>query len=155
MQKNATLIGILFLAAATIPAGFADMPGRHAHYLRARTDLRSAQWLLRVHDEPNVMSHIRAVDQEIDRAVFEMDRAAALDRKDLLDHPRVDERLDRAGRFRRAMELLREARAEIDREEDNPRAREWRDRAFGHIDAAIDQLRRAARDLRLDHLVGF
>ncbi|MGA1997351.1 MAG: hypothetical protein ABSH45_16370, partial [Bryobacteraceae bacterium] len=72
-----------------------------------------------------------------------------------LDHPRVDERLDRPGRFRRAMELLREARAEIDREEDNPRAREWRNRAFSHIDGAMDQLRRAARDLRLDHLEGF
>jgi len=53
------------------------------------------------------------------------------------------------------MELLREARAEIDREEDNPRAREWRNRAFSHIDGAIDQLRRAARDLRLDRLEGF
>jgi hypothetical protein len=155
MEKKANWIGLLFLAAAIVPAGFADTPGRHAHYLRARTDLRAAQWLLRVHDEPNVMNHIRAVDQEIDRAVFEMDQAAALDRKDLLDHPPVDQRLDRPGRFRRAMELLREARAEIDREEDNPRAREWRNRAFSHIDGAIDQLRRAARDLRLDRLEGF
>ncbi|MGA2117746.1 MAG: hypothetical protein ABSH56_23680 [Bryobacteraceae bacterium] len=81
MQKKATLIGLLFLAAAIVPAGFADTPGRHAHYLRARTDLRAAQWLLRVHDEPNVMNHIRAVDQEIDRAVFEMDQAAALPRR--------------------------------------------------------------------------
>ena len=155
MQKKATLIGLLFLAAAAIPAGVADTPGRHAHYLRARSDLRSAQWLLRVHDEPNVMNHIRAVDQEIDRAVFEIDQASVLDRRDLRDHPPVDERMDRRGRFGRAMELLREARAEIDREEDNPAARGWRNRAFEHIDGAIDQLRRAARDLRLDHMEGF
>jgi len=155
MQKKTTLIGLLFLAAAIIPAGLADTPGRHPRYLHARTDLRAAQWLLRVHDEPNVMNHIRAVDQEIDRAVFEIDQASVLDRRDLRDHPPVDERMDRRGRFGRATELLREARAEIDREEDNPRAREWRNRAFGHIDAAIDQLRRAARDLRLDHMDGF
>jgi hypothetical protein len=145
----------LFLAAAIIPAGLADTPGRHPRYLHARTDLRAAQWLLRVHDEPNVMNHIRAVDQEIDRAVFEIDQASVLDRRDLRDHPPVDERMDRRGRFGRAMELLREARAEIDREEDNPAARGWRNRAFEHIDGAIDQLRRAARDLRLDHMEGF
>jgi hypothetical protein len=145
----------LLLTAAAIPAGFADTPGRHPRYLHARTDLRTAQWLLRVHDEPNVMEHIRAVDMEIDRAVAEIDRAAVLDRKDILDHPRVDERLDRPGRFRRAMALLREARADIDREEDNPAARGWRNRAFEHIDGAIDQLRRAARDLHLDRLEGF
>jgi hypothetical protein len=118
MQKKTTLIGLLFLAAAIIPAGLADTPGRHPRYLHARTDLRAAQWLLRVHDEPNVMNHIRAVDQEIDRAVFEIDQASVLDRRDLRDHPPVDERMDRRGRFGRAMELLREARAEIDREED-------------------------------------
>ncbi|MGO9897234.1 MAG: hypothetical protein ACLPX8_23835 [Bryobacteraceae bacterium] len=155
MQKKTTLIGLLFLAAAIIPAGLADTPGRHPRYLHARTDLRAAQWLLRVHDEPNVMNHIRAVDQEIDRAVFEIDQASVLDRRDLRDHPPVDERMDRRGRFGRAMELLREARAEIDREEDNPAARGWRNRAFEHIDGAIDQLRRAARDLRLDHMEGF
>ena len=155
MPKKSTLIGILLLTAAAIPAGFADTPGRHPRYLHARTDLRTAQWLLRVHDEPNVMEHIRAVDMEIDRAVAEIDRAAVLDRKDILDHPRVDERLDRPGRFRRAMALLREARADIDREEDNPAARGWRNRAFEHIDGAIDQLRRAARDLHLDRLEGF
>ncbi len=155
MQKKTTLIGLLFLAAAIIPAGLADTPGRHPRYLHARTDLRAAQWLLRVHDEPNVMNHIRAVDQEIDRAVFEIDQASVLDRRDLRDHPPVDERMDRRGRFGRAMELLREARAEIDREEDNPAARGWLNRAFEHIDGAIDQLRRAARDLRLDHMEGF
>ena len=155
MQKKTTLIGLLFLAAAIIPAGLADTPGRHPRYLHARTDLRAAQWVLRVHDEPNVMNHIRAVDQEIDRAVFEIDQASVLDRGDLRDHPPVDERMDRRGRFGRAMELLREARAEIDREEDNPAARGWRNRAFEHIDGAIDQLRRAARDLRLDHMEGF
>jgi hypothetical protein len=155
MLKKTTLIGLLVLAAAIVPAGLAETPGRHPLYLHARTSLRSAQWVLRIHDEPNVMNHIRAVDQEIDRAVFEIDQASVLDRKDLRDHPPVDERLDRRGRFSRAMALLREARDYISREEDNPAARGWRDRAFGHIDRAMEQLRRAARDLRLDRLEGY
>jgi hypothetical protein len=153
MQKKTTLIGLLFLAAVTVSTGTAQ--GRHPLYLHARTSLRSAQWVLRVHDEPNVMRHVRAVDMEIDKAVFEIDQAAVLDRKDLLDHPPVDEKMDRPGRFSRAMALLRESRDFISREEDNPAARGWRDRAYGHIDAAMDQLRRAARDLHFDHLEGF
>jgi len=133
----------------------ADMPGRHPHYLHARSDLRAVQWLMRVHDEPNVMRHVRAVDDDTERAIHELDRAGWLDRKDMDDRPRIDTRLDRPGRFRNAMELLVRARRDISMEEDNPNAAGWRDLAYRHIDAAIDQLRRAARDLRMDHWEGF
>jgi hypothetical protein len=136
-------------------SGSADTPGRHPRYLHARTDLRTAQLILRGREEPNVMRHILKVDQAIDRAVAEIDRAAVLDRKDIADHPRVDTSLDRRGRFRKVMALLRSARADISREEDNPRATGWRDHAYHHIDEAIEQLQRAARDLRMDHLEGF
>jgi hypothetical protein len=145
-------IGMIALSPA--PAS-AETPGRHPHYLHARSDLRTAQLLLRVHDEPNVMAHIHAVDGEIDAAVREIDRAAVLDHKDMEDHPRFDARLDRPGRFRQAMGLLASARRDIGMEEDNPRAIAWRDVAFRHIDEAINQLRRAARDLHMDHLEGF
>jgi hypothetical protein len=148
---------ILAAAAALVVSvlAFADTPGRHPHYLRARTDLRSAQFVLRVRDEFNVMRHVRMVDREIDAAVVEIDRAAVIDRKDIEDHPPIDTSLDRPGRFRKAMALLVSARADIAREEDSPRAAAWRDAAYRHIDAAMDQLRRAARDLRMDRLEGF
>jgi len=133
----------------------ADTPGRHPRYLHARTDLRTAQWILRGRDEPNVVRHILRVDQAIDRAVAEIDRAAVLDQKDLIDHPSVDTSLGRRGRFRKAIALLRSARADIAREEVNPRAIGWRDHAYHHIDEAIDQLHKAARDLHMDRLEGF
>ncbi|MGB9455945.1 MAG: hypothetical protein ABSB23_01515 [Bryobacteraceae bacterium] len=156
-MKSAKLSIILAAAAALAVSAvaFADTPGRHPRYLHARTDLRTAQFLLRVQDEPNVMRHVRQADREIDQAVVEIDRAAVLDRKYIEDHPPIDRSLDRRGRFRKAMALLVGARADIGREEDNPRAAGWRNAAYRHIDAAMDQLRRAARDLHMDHLEGF
>jgi len=146
---------ILVVAAALIAVAGLALAGRHPHYLRARTDLRTAQFLMRVHDEDNVMRHLREADAEIDRAVREIDHAAVIDHKDLEDHPPIDRSLDRRGRFHKAMELLQSARADIGREEDNPRAIGWRDAAYRHIDAAIDQIKHAARDLHFDHWEGY
>ena len=146
--------GIVVLGAVAMLA-LADTPGRHPKYLRARTDLRTAQFFMRVHDEPNVMRHVREVDGEINLAIREIDRAAVLDHKDMDDHPRIDTSLDRPGRFRKVMALLVSARRDIGEEEDNPRAIGWRDAAFRHIDLAMEQLRKAARDLRIDRLEGY
>ncbi len=146
---------VLVAAAMLAPAGFAETPGSHPRYVHARSDLRTAQWLLRVREEPNVTRHLRRADEQIEAAIREADRAAMLDRKDIDDHPRVDTSLDRRGRFRKVMALLRSAREDIGREEDNPRARGWRDAAFRHIDAAMDHVRDAAREARIDRELGF
>jgi hypothetical protein len=155
MKKHLTILVAAFGLTALLAPLTADTPGRHPRYLHARTDLRVAQLLLRVHDEPNVIHHIHAVDEEIGFAVHEIDQAAVLDHKDVEDRPHYDTNLDRPGRFRKAMALLQSARRDIREEEDNPRAIAWRDRAYRHIDAAIEQLRRAAHDLRMDRLEGF
>lgn len=129
---------------------------RHPRYLHARTDLRTAEFIL--HDmrlEPNVMRHVRTAEAEIGHAIHEIDHAAVLDGKDLNDHPRIDTHLDRRGRFREVMRLLNAARGDIGREEDNPNANRWRDVAFRHIDVAVEEMRRAARDLHFDHLEGY
>jgi len=154
-MRKTKLPMILVVAAALIAVAGLALAGRHPHYLRARTDLRTAQFLMRVHDEDNVMRHLREADAEIDRAVREIDHAAVIDHKDLEDHPPIDRSLDRRGRFHKAMELLQSARADIGREEDNPRAIGWRDESYRHIDAAIGQLRRAVRDLHMDHMEGY
>jgi hypothetical protein len=73
---------------------------------------------------------------EIDRAIEEIKHAAIEDGKNLNDHPPVDARMDRTGRFRRAMELLDKAHNDIAREEDDPSVRGLRDRALHHIDEA-------------------
>lgn len=99
--------------------------------------------------------HLRRADHEVEAAIREIDRAAVIDRRDIDDHPRPDTSLHRPGRFRKTMALLRSAREDIDRGEDNPRARGWRNAAFSHIDAAMDAVRDAAREARLDRSLGF
>jgi len=151
------LVVITFTAAllCTPVASPADTPGHHPPYLHARTDLHTAQLLLRVHDQPEVMRQLRLVEVETERAIRELDRAGMIDREDMDDHPNVDLSLDRPRRLQKTMELLTKAREHISVREDNPNAAGWRDLATRHIDSAIIQLRRAARDLRIEHLKGF
>jgi hypothetical protein len=54
----------------------------------------------------------------------------------------VDDHPDNRGRIHEALQFLRKARADIAREEDNTFADGLRDRAIGHIDAAIGAARR-------------
>lgn len=152
LRLRTGLLGIAcLLAPITVSA---DSPGRHPRYLRARSDLRAALLLLRVQDDPNVMRRVRVAHQEIGMAIREIDHAAVLHRNDIVDNPRIDSRLDRPGRFRKAMSLLNSARRDIAQEEDNPRAIRWRDGAFHHLDRAMEEVRKAARDLHIDRLEG-
>ncbi len=151
------LFSFVFLAAMVAGPSLlnADTPGRHPAYLHARSDLRRAQAIMRVNDDPDVMHRIHQADIEIDRAIHEMDMAARFDHKDIDDHPQIDARLDRRGRFQRAMELLQKSRADIAREEDDPSAVGWRNLAFQHIDAAMNFVRHAAHDLHMEHDLGW
>ena len=144
------------LALAFLPSqSQADTPGRHPAYLHARSDLRAAQWISRGTQDPDVTRRLHQADQEIEGAIHEIDRAAVIDHKDIDDHPHIDEHLDRAGRFRKMMELLQKSRSDIAREEDNPSAVGWRDLAYRHIDKAMEFVHRAARDLRIDRELGW
>jgi hypothetical protein len=156
IRKSILSTAALAVVAMMIPVGGnAETPGRHPHYLRARSDLRVAQWLSRVREEPNVMRNLHRCDEEIEAAIHEIDVASVIDRKDLEDHPRIDTHLDRNGRFRKMMEALDSARRDIGQEEDNPRAIGWRNAAFRHIDEARNSLKRAAVDLRIDRELGY
>jgi hypothetical protein len=138
------IAGAALLAAASL--SFADTPGRHPAYLHARTDLRRAERLMEVREEPNVMRDLSAAGHEAHEAIREMDAAALWDHKNLRDDPPVDTYPDRPGRFHAIGQFLYSAKHDIEREEDNPEARVWRDRALHHIDESIRLLRRAARD---------
>jgi hypothetical protein len=156
MKLKILALTLIAFATAITPAALnADTPGRHPAYLRARSDLRAAQYLMRVREEPNVARRLIEADHEVEAAIQEIDRAAIIDRKDVDDRPRVDTRLDRRGRFGRTIELLREARADLGREEDNGRARGWRDAACRHVDEALNHMHRAALDLHWDHEFGY
>jgi hypothetical protein len=156
MKLRTFALGAIGLIVAIVPPAVnADTPGRHPAYLHARSDLRAAQFLLRVREEPNVTRRLIEADHEVEAAIGEIDRAAVLDRKDLEDHPRIDTNLERRDRFRRIVELLRSARADLGREEDNGRARGWRDAAYRHIDEALEHMHRASVDMHWDHEFGF
>jgi hypothetical protein len=142
-----TTIGFLavtFLAAT--PATFGDVPGRHPAYLHARTDLRRAEHLMDWAEFRNVKHDLDDAVHHVREAIGEIDKAAAWDRKDLIDNPPVDTYPDRAGRFHAIARFLSSAKHDIEREEDNPAARGWRDRAIHHLDQAINAVHRAARD---------
>ena len=137
------MLGAMVLIAANSSA---DTPGRHPPYLHARTDPRRAERLMEVREEPNVMRDLASAAREAHEAIRELEEAALWDRKDLVDNPPVDSYPDRPGRFRAIAQLLFAAGRDIDREEDNPAARAWRNRALQHIDESIRLVRRAARD---------
>jgi len=156
MNLRTLTAGFIALMAAAVPSAMnADTPGRHPAYLHARSDLRTAQFFMRVREEPNVTRNLADADREVEAAIGEIDRAAMFDRKNLMDNPRVDTNLDRRHRFERIVALLRSARADMSREEDNPPARENRDEACRRIDAALEHIHRAAVDLHWDRELHF
>jgi hypothetical protein len=135
------------LLLAVIFAGCVSQPSRHPAYLHALSDLRSARWMLEHRPgDAAVRAHESDAIGEIDRAIEELKRAAIDDGKNIHDHPAVDVPNDYRGRLRKAAELLQKVRTDTYREEDNPSARSLRDRALGHVDAALHATERAIHD---------
>lgn len=148
MKLLARLGALLLALAVLVPlSASADAPGEHPAYMHALSDLRAARWLID-HHPPNWSQggdEAEAVHQ-IDEAIRELREAAFDDGKDLNFHPAVDERPDQPGRLHGALDALRRARADVSREEDNGYARGLRNRSIGHIDAAINHVRRAIHE---------
>jgi len=149
-SRQVTIVAAVALAMLPFPLS----AQHHPRYIHARADLRRAVILMRLPDEPNVMRDMEEASGMVERAIHELDVAAAFDRKDLIDNPPVDTHLGRGSRFREIVRLLESARNDIDREEDNPRAREWRNRGFGYIDGALARVRHGGYDRFLDTAMG-
>ncbi len=146
-SKNWLVRGHLLLLVLLF-AGCAGQPSKHPAYLHALTDLRTARWMLEHRaGDAAVSTHETEAINEIDRAIAELKRAAIDDGKNIQDHPNVDVPNDYRGRLHKAAELLRKVRADTYREEDNPDARGLRDRAIGHVDAALHATERAIHDV--------
>ena len=149
MKKKMRLGALPLLLAALVPLGAAaqELPGTHPAYLHALTDLRAARWLIEHRPgDARVSTDEDVAITRIDQAIGEIKRAAIDDGKDLHDHPSVDVRLDNRGRLHRAEELLRKVHDDIAREEGDPLTRGLRDRAVGHVDAAIGATHHAIVD---------
>ena len=143
MIKTAIALAIL---AVLMPV--AVLAQRHPGYLHALQDLRFARALLEHGEWGRVGPHRERAINEIERAIEELRRAAEDDGSNPNALPPIEERWEPRDRLHRADEALQRARDAISREEDNPAAREWRDRAFRHIDEAHNAIRRAIEEWR-------
>jgi len=152
MSYSRQATSVAAIALAILPFTLAAQ-GRHPRYIHARADLRRAIILMRLPEEPNVMRDMQEASGMVERAIRELDTAAMFDRRDIEENPPVDTHLGRGSRFREILRLLGSARADIEREEDNPRAREWRNRAFGLIDGAIAKVRQGGYDRFEDNVL--
>ncbi len=129
--------------AVVLALPLAVMAQRHPGYLHALNDLRFARALLEHGDWGRVGPDRERAMAEIDRAIEEVRRAAADDGRNPNMMPRIEPGWQPGDRLRRAEEALGRARESISREEDNPAAREMRNRAFRHIEEARRALRHA------------
>ena len=134
-------------AAPPPPPRVVVAPPQHPAYLHALSDLHAARWLIehRPGDWVQTNDEQESV-QQIDAAISEIKRAAFDDGKNANARPPVDEHPDNRGRIRQASQFLIKARADIASEEDNGFANGLRDRAIGHIDAAIHAAHRVFKD---------
>ena len=118
--------------------------GAHPYYLHALSDLRAARWMIehRPGNWEQTVDEIEAVRQ-IDAAINEIKKASIEDGKDINDHPKVDEHPDRVGRLHDAVDFLKKARQDISHDEDNAFAQGLQNRAYLHIDEAINSVKKA------------
>jgi hypothetical protein len=150
-SKNKLVLHGPLLLLVLLFAGCASQPtSKHPAYLHALSDLRTARWMLEHRPgDAAVSAHETEAISEIDRAIDELRRAAIDDGKNIHEHPVADVPTDNRGRLHKAAELLRKVRADTYREEDNPSARGLRDRALGHVDAALHATERAIHDIEV------
>ncbi len=141
------LAGIALLFVLPLAAN-ADLPGKHPYYLHALSDLRAARWMLEHRPgDAAVSSQEDVAITEVDAAIGEIKKAAIDDGKDIHDHVGVTDVEGRPGRLHKALDLLRKVHQDVAREEDDPMVKGLRNRAVGHIDAAIEATRHAIGDV--------
>jgi hypothetical protein len=137
-------IAPLVLVGIAVLAGCVAAPPRQHHpaYLHSLSDLRAARWLIehRPSDWAQTADEAEAIRQ-IDAAINDIKKAAIDDGKNLNDHPPADAHPDNRGRIHESLRYLNKARADIASDEDNGYAGGLRNRAIGHIDAAIQAAR--------------
>lgn len=156
MSKTSKLAKLTLAAAASAAllaplAARADWNGDHPAYAHALADLREARWQLAHRPGDMAVSRNEALAlDEIDRAIDEAKHAAWADGKDLENHVAPDVNVDERGRLHATQDLLRQAEADVNRQEDNRSARDDRERVLHHIDAALDATQRAMHDFEVE-----
>lgn len=141
------MLRVVIATALLLPLSVAaqQLPGRHPGYYRAISDLNWARAILKAEfdggapgaDEQHAVSEITTAMVAIHSADMDNGNYAPGQANPNVQFAPRD-------RFRRVTELLSKARNEIGREEDNPEARQLRNNAWVHIDAANNYIRDAA-----------
>jgi hypothetical protein len=156
MTKLLTIVASFALAFALFdrPAA-ADQPGAHPAYLHALSNLRAARWHLRHRpgDREVKWDENRAIG-DIDAAIQKIKEAAIDDGKNLDDHPPAQGEEPYEGRLHKALDELRAARDDVNREEDNDFARHLKHRAMQDIDSALRRTREALCNSGDNHFCG-
>jgi hypothetical protein len=130
----------LVTLAADPPAAAAD---KHPYYQHALTDLRAARWNIENRaGGSRATAEEQAAVKQIDQVIVDIKRAAIEDSKALQERP-TGAAQDHHGNLHHAYDLLKQAHAEIAREEDDPQARGLRDTAIHHLDEAMQGTQRA------------
>jgi hypothetical protein len=144
---SATTLFYLLGTASSTPA-LSATPSKHPGYLHALSDLRSARWLIQHRTgDAAVNEHENAALRQVEDAISDIKRAAIDDGRDLNDHPDVDAHTERTGRLNRALESLRQAREDVNQEEDDVSVRGLKLGSLKHIDGATDNIKEALGDL--------
>ena len=141
---SAAVLFICLSGTFRASAGGVDAFGNHPYYLHALSDLRAARWMInhRPGNWQQTVDEMEAV-RRIDAAIGEIKKASIEDGKNIEDHPHLDETPDHSGRLHKAMDFLRKARQDISHDEDNMFAQGLQSRAYGHIDGAMEAVRKA------------
>lgn len=119
----------------------------HPFYIHALEDLRAARWMIehRPGNWKQTVDEVEAV-KHIDRAINLIKKAAIDDGKAITDHPALDEHPERKGRLHKAMEFLKKAREDVNKDEDNRFAERLQERALKNINEAIALTEKALMD---------
>jgi hypothetical protein len=136
LQLSALAAGAVLLAPL---AAHAQWWQQHPAYLHAMSDLRQAYWLVAHRDSMDPVAKVEEQQAKgaIRAAYQNLKDAAIVDDKNIDDQPPPEmDFSDHGGRLHRAMDLLRDAHNAVDKGEDDPAARGFKQRALSAIDHA-------------------
>lgn len=146
MQNSTIIFATVVLAlASSHPATAADS---HPYYLHALSDLRSAYALIQNRPgDKEVTDREDLARNEIAAAIRDIRQGAIDDGRDLHDHPPIDAAADHSGALHEAVALLQNARADVNKEEDDRAAQGLQLRSEVHIDRALKATEQAISEV--------
>lgn len=139
-------------AALAVASANAAGPEKHPHYQHALAELQAARWNIE-HRGGNAKatSEESVAIQQIDQVIVDIKRASLDEQQALHDPVMVNAQREGHGNLHRADELLKQAHADIAREEDDASARGLRDTAIHHLDDAMVATHKAIEAVQGKH----